>query len=36
MKVYIPFNMVVDIDFGIVRLVEKLNELPEKSTNKIK
>lgn len=36
MKVYIPFNMIVDIDFGIVRLVEKLNELPEKSTNKIK
>lgn len=36
MKVYIPFNMIVDIDFGIIRLVEKLNKLPEYSTNKLK
>lgn len=36
MKVYIPFNMIVDIDFGIIRLVEKLNKIPEYSVNKLK
>ena len=36
MKVYIPFNMVVDIDFGIIRLFEKLNDLPERPVNKLK
>lgn len=36
MKVYIPFNMIVDTDFGIIRLTEKLNKLPEYSVNKMK
>lgn len=36
MKVYIPFNMIVDTDFGIIRLTEKLNKLPEYSVNKTK
>ena len=36
MKVYIPFNMVVDIDFGIIRLFEKINNFPERPVNKLK
>ena len=36
MKVYIPFNMIVDTDFGIIRLAEKLNNIAEYSVNKIK
>lgn len=36
MKLYIPFNMIVDTDVGVLRLVEKINKLPEYSVNKIK
>lgn len=36
MKVYIPFNMIVDTDFGIIRLTEKLNNISEYSVNQIK
>lgn len=36
MKVYIPFNMIIDTDFGIIRVIEKLNKITEYSTNKLK
>ena len=36
MKVYIPFNMVTDIDFGLIRITEKVYNLPAFSENKIK
>ena len=36
MKVYIPFNMIVDTDFGIVRILENMNKIPEYSANQIK
>lgn len=36
MKVYIPFNMIVDTDFGAVRLLEKVQGSKPLSTNKIK
>ena len=36
MKVYIPFNMIVDTDFGVVRLLEKVQGTKPLSTNKIK
>ena len=36
MKVYIPFNMVVDTDFGVIRIVEKFYNLSEYPVNKIK
>ena len=36
MKLYIPFNMVVDTDVGIIRIIEKLNKLTEYSSNKMK
>lgn len=36
MKVYIPFNMIVDTDFGIIRVVESVNKISEFSINKIK
>ena len=37
MKVYIPFNMIVDVDFGIIRLIEKANNLKDEyPVNKLK
>ena len=36
MKVYIPFNMIVDIDFGIIKFFEKFVDIPEYSINRIK
>ena len=36
MKLYIPFDMIVDIDYGIIRLFEKINNLPERSVNSLK
>lgn len=36
MKLYIPFNMIVDIDFGLVRIIEKINEFSEYPVNKLK
>lgn len=36
MKLYIPFNMIVDVDVGVLRLIEKIHKLPEYSVNKIK
>lgn len=36
MKVYIPFNMIIDTDFGIIRIVEKLQNLSEYPVNKLK
>lgn len=36
MKVYIPFNMIVDIDFGLVRFYEKYKEISEYPKNKLK
>ena len=36
MKLYIPFNMVVDTDFGIIRIIEKLYKIPEYPVDKIK
>lgn len=36
MKVYIPFNMIVDTDFGIIRFYEKYKEIPEYPKNKLK
>ena len=36
MKVYIPFNMIVDTDFGVIRLVEKLYKVSELPVDKVK
>lgn len=36
MRVYIPFNMIVDTDFGIIRLIEKVQDIPEYPINKLK
>ena len=36
MKVYIPFNMIVDTDFGIIRLIEQIQNISEYPTNKLK
>lgn len=36
MKLYIPFNVIVDTDFGLLRLTEKLYKIPEYSVNKLK
>lgn len=36
MKVYIPFDIIVDTDFGIIRMINKLNGLESKNINKIK
>lgn len=36
MKVYIPFNMIVDTDFGIIRLIEEVQNISKYSTNKLK
>ena len=36
MKVYIPFNMIVDTDFGVIRFVEDVNRLSEYPVNKLK
>ena len=34
--VYIPFNMIVDIDSGLIRLIEKTQNIPEYSINRLK
>lgn len=36
MKVYIPFKMIVDTDSGILRLIEKVQQVPEYSINEMK
>lgn len=36
MRIYIPFNMIVDTDFGIIRLVEQTQNISEYSVNKLK
>lgn len=36
MKLYIPFNMIIDTDFGVIRIIEKVQRLPEYSKNKLK
>ena len=36
MKVYIPFNMIIDTDFGMIRLIEKAQNLSEYPVNKLK
>ena len=36
MKVYIPFNMIIDTDFGMIRLIEKIHNLSEYPVNKLK
>lgn len=36
MKLYIPFNMIVDTDFGIIRIIEKLYNIQEYPIDKIK
>lgn len=36
MKVYIPFNMIVDTDVGVIRIVEKITDLQEYPINKLK
>lgn len=36
MKLYIPFNMILDTDVGVIRLVEKLHNLSEYPINKLK
>lgn len=36
MKLYIPFNMIVDTDVGVIRVVERLNKLTEYPINKLK
>ena len=36
MKVYIPFNMIVDTDFGIIRIIEFFNQLPKYDNNQVK
>lgn len=36
MKVYIPFNTIVDIDFGVIRVIENITGISEYPTNKLK
>ena len=36
MKVYIPFNMIIDTDFGMIRLIEKIQDIHGYSVNKLK
>lgn len=36
MKIYIPFNMLIDTDFGIIRIVEKITKIDSYPVNKIK
>ena len=35
-RIYIPFNMIVDTDFGIIRLIEKVQNIEEYPKNKLK
>lgn len=35
-KIYIPFNMVVDTDFGMIRMIEKVQNISEYPVNKLK
>lgn len=35
-KIYIPFNMIVDTDYGVIRLVEKVQNVEPISKNKLK
>ena len=36
MKLYIPFNMIIETDVGVLKSIEKVNNLPEWSINKFK
>lgn len=36
MKLYIPFNMIIDTDAGVVRVAEKMHNIPEYPVNKLK
>lgn len=36
MKIYIPFNMIIDTDFGMIRLIEEVQGIPKYSVNKMK
>lgn len=36
MKVYIPFNMIIDTDFGVIRLIEIVQNISKYPTNKLK
>lgn len=36
MKLYIPFNMVIDTDVGIIRVAEQVQDIPEYPINKLK
>lgn len=36
MKVYVPFNTIVDIDFGVIRVIESIIGITEYPTNKLK
>ena len=36
MKVYVPFNTIVDIDFGVIRVIESVIGITEYPTNKLK
>lgn len=36
MKIYIPFNMIIDTDFGIIRLMEEVQNIDKYSVNKLK
>lgn len=36
MRIYIPFNMIIDIDSGIIRLLEKVQNIESYPVNKLK
>lgn len=36
LRIYIPFNMVVDTDFGMIRLIEETQKVQPYSVNKLK
>lgn len=36
MKIYIPFNMIIDTDFGMIRLIEEIQDLHGYPVNKLK
>jgi len=35
-SIYIPFNMIIDIDSGVLRLIEKVEKIDELPNNKLK
>lgn len=36
MKLYIPFNMIIDTDYGVIQVIDEVQEIPHLNKNQIK